>query len=371
MRILTLAITLSLLTGGAFAQIVTRVKDIVNYKYTGPSVLHGEGLVYGLNGTGDGKDLKTAEMLKAVSQQLNKAKIPASSFLSKNVARVLITVKVPPFKGLVGNELECIVSAAAGSKSLENGILFRTGLLNASDSLDRTQYAEAAGAITLAQGPKPRDPNNGTVRCTMLHDIPIAFFQTHEDDYGKVTKTMSLLLINPDSSTANEIAARINENPEVLGIQTGTVSKGRAPEPVARAVHDGLVRVIIPERWHDDEMAFKEIVDLASVNPDLVATITINESGGVIAFSGNVRVLPGAFTVRGITVTIGPGGDLPSRPDPGDEVTDATVPVNQPNVQLQQLIDTFNLLKLTIDEKIAVIRTLELNQMLLSKVTYK
>jgi flagellar basal body P-ring protein FlgI len=136
-------------------------------------------------------------------------------------------------------------------------------------------------------------------------------------------------------------------------------------------MHDGAVAVSIPQRWHGREMEFKEIVDTTAVSPDIVAQVSINQKTGVLAFTGNVRVLPGAFTVRGVSVQIGGDGEIPDKPAPNTEVKDATVPVNKPSVELTQLIDTFNLLKLSAEEKISVVRALERNGLLQAKVIWE
>ncbi|MCC6573963.1 MAG: flagellar basal body P-ring protein FlgI [Planctomycetes bacterium] len=363
----------SILASTLAAQDVSvRVKDIVTYKGTAANSLVGEGLVVGLKGSGDDKDKTTQKMLQAMSHKLNKSGLPASDYATKNIARVLVSVDVPAFKGQMGAALICRVSVLDKSKSIENGVLFATVLKNALDADDATEYAQASGRLALAQsGDKPKDPLNGTVRGSMLADIKVAFFTTAVDDYGKARKLITLLLDHPDSATANDIADRINENP-ALAEEEGVEIKADAPPPLpARAINDGVVEINIPVRWHGQEMKFKQIIDGVSVNPDLVATVTVDTSTGVLTFSGNVRVLPGAFTVKGISVTIGAGGEVPAKPAAGEIVKGATVPVNEPNLQLRQLIDTFNLLKLDAAEKTAVVRALEQNGMLQAKVVYE
>jgi flagellar basal body P-ring protein FlgI len=196
----------------------------------------------------------------------------------------------------------------------------------------------------------------------------VRFFEVQEDDYGRRNEVMTLILKHPDSTTAVEIARRINESPAFLGV----VGDAGIPDiRYAKAMHDGAVAVSIPQRWHGREMEFKEIVDTTAVSPDIVAQVSINQKTGVLAFTGNERVLPGAFTVRGVSVQIGGDGEIPDKPAPNTEVKDATVPVNKPSVELTQLIDTFNLLKLSAEEKISVMRALERNGLLQAKVIWE
>lgn len=370
-RVIALLLLLAPALAAQAATVSVRVKDIVTYRNTAPNTLFGEGLVVGLKGTGDEKDKKTQEMLRAASAQLHHSKLPPSAFASKNVARVQVTVAVEAFKGGAGAPLSCRVSAVDNSKSLENGTLLMTELRYGLNSQDENVYGEAGGVLSLEfDNGKPRNPTNATVPGNLLRDIPVAFYESREDDYGNSVRTMTLLLKHPDSTTAMEITRAINESRAVLEQQPGLVSAGRNPR-AARAINDGTVLIEIPPRWHGEEMAFKEIVDTTTVNPDTVAQVVVNQKTGVVAFNGNVRVLPGAFTVKGVSVTIAATGELPTRPAAGEEVTGATVPLAQPNTQLQQLIDTFNLLKLSADEKIAVIRALEQNGMLQAKVVYE
>lgn len=361
-------ILLLLLSAPLSAQVSVRVKDICVYKNTAGNTFTGEGLVFGLKGTGDAKDRKTAEMLRAISKQLNPDQL-AGGYASKNVARVNVTVTVEGFSGTAGAKVTATVSIADNSKSLEGGTLFPTALRYAYDAADKHEYITVQGQLTLEyDNRKVVSPGVATARGDVARDIPVRFYDVQEDDYGRRNAVMTLVLKHPDSTTAVEIARRINEMPALAAV---VGEAGMASVQVARAVNDGAVQVSIPARWHGNEMEFKEMVDTTSVSPDIVAQVTVNQKTGVVAFTGNVRVLPGAFTVRGVSVTIGADGELPQKAQAGTEVEHATVPVNQPSVELNQLIDTFNLLALGADEKVAVIRALERNGMLQAKVIWE
>ncbi len=364
LRVLLLAVVATPMA----AQVSVRVKDITTYKNTAGNTFVGEGLVFGLKGTGDAKDATTAEMLRAISRQLTPNE-RSGTHASKNVARVKITVTVDGFGGTTGGRVNCTVAVSDNSKSLEGGTLFPTMLRYAYDTNEKPVYITASGALVMeTQNGKAVAPGVATVQGEIVRDIPVRFFEVQEDDYGRRTEVMTLILKHPDSTTAVEIARRINESPAFLGV----VGDAGIPEiRYAKAMHDGAVAVSIPERWHGREMEFKEIVDTTAVSPDVVAQVSINQKTGVLAFTGNVRVLPGAFTVRGVSVQIGGDGEIPDKPAPNTEVKDATVPVNKPSVELTQLIDTFNLLKLSAEEKISVMRALERNGLLQAKVIWE
>jgi len=372
-RTIAIILTLALCAAALDAQVSVRVKDIATYRNTAGNHFVGEGLVFGLSGTGDNKDRKTQEMLRAISSQLNPDQLRADAFSSRNVARVSVSVSVDAFAGTSGARVTCRVAVADNSKSLEGGTLFPTALRFAFDARDQDEYVTAQGLIQLEfDNRKPVTPGAGSVSGEVVRDIPVRFFEVQEDDYGRRTQVMTLILAHPDSSTAVEVARRINESPALQGM-AGVVGQGvqvPADTRVARAVNDGVVEVRIPARWHDNEMEFKEIVDTTAVSPDIVAQVTVNQRSGVLAFTGNVRVLPGAFTVRGVTVNIGAEGEM-QPPQPGDELNDPTVGLREPGPELQQLIDVFNLLRLSADEKVAVVRALERNGMLQARVVYE
>jgi flagellar P-ring protein FlgI len=353
------------------AQVSVRVKDIATYRNTAGNHFVGEGLVFGLNGTGDPRDPKTQEMLRAISSQLNPGRV--GEFSSRNVARVHVSVTVNAFAGTAGARVTCRVSVADNSKSLEGGTLFPTALRFAFDARDEREYVTAQGALQLEyDNRKPLTPGVGEVTGEVVRDIPVRFFDVREDDFGNRTQVMTLILAHPNSSTAVEVARRINESPALHGMAGMVAAGGGAAmhTPVARAVNDGVIEVRIPARWHGNEMEFKEIVDTTAVSPDIVAQVHVNQRTGVLAFTGNVRVLPGAFTVRGVTVNIGAEGDMQG-PQPGENLDDPTVPLREPGPELQQLIDTFNLLRLSAEEKAAVVRALERNGMLQARVIYE
>lgn len=376
MRIIVL-LFLSLAAAGLAAQApsTVRVKDIVTYENTGYDTLIGEGLVYGLKGTGDDKDKTTQRMLASVNYNLKQKKLPALPTSSKNVARVTVQVKVNPASAGKGQTISCSIMAADNSKSLQFGTLLLSELRFAYDTSNVKTFATCGGQLILdSVDGKVVNPTNATVEGQLVRSIPYNFYEETIDEYGETKRTMTLLLKHADSTTANSIADSINESADLMpAINAISADNGEDLSRIAKAVADGKVVVTVPQSFIDDDrmMEFKEIVDKASVSPDTVALVTINQASGVITFTGNVKLADGAFSVRGVTITIDPTGNVPTAAEIGDEVEAPTVPVKQPGADLKALLDSFNALKLTADEKIAVIKQMSKGGLLLADVVYE
>src|SRR4030042_4288922 len=118
----------------------TRLKDIASFKGVRPNQLIGNGLVVGLNGTGDGTnvDFNTQELANllmnlGVHAARDKVKV-------KNIASVAVTAVLPPF-ARVGSRIDVLVSSLGGGKSPQGGPLLLTPLKGG----DQQVYGLATG----------------------------------------------------------------------------------------------------------------------------------------------------------------------------------------------------------------------------------
>ncbi len=121
-----------------------RLKDIAVFKGVRPNQLIGNGLVVGLNGTGDGTnvDFNTQELANflthlGINVSRDKLKV-------KNVAAVAVTAMLPPF-ARVGSRIDVLVSSLGDAKSLQGGTLLLTPLKGA----DGQVYALAQGPVSV------------------------------------------------------------------------------------------------------------------------------------------------------------------------------------------------------------------------------
>jgi flagellar P-ring protein precursor FlgI len=134
--------------------------------------------------------------------------ITPSTVEVKNVAAVFVTAMLPPF-ARPGARLDVTVSSVGDAKSLEGGVL----LMSALHGPDGQVYAEAQGPLqmggyTAGTGTNGKQVNSTTVG--MVSDGGIVERDTAVDLSG--FKTISLLLRNPDFSTAKQIADAVNNN---------------------------------------------------------------------------------------------------------------------------------------------------------------
>ncbi len=139
---LSLLATLALLLGPLVQPAAAiRLKDIATFKGVRPNQLIGNGLVVGLNGTGDGTnvDFNIQELANMLSQLgINAVR---DKMKVKNIAAVAVTALLPPF-ARAGSKIDVLVSSLGDSKSLQGGTLLLTPL----KGVDGQVYALAQGA---------------------------------------------------------------------------------------------------------------------------------------------------------------------------------------------------------------------------------
>ena len=81
-----------------YGNITTRIKDISNVQGVRDNYLFGYGLVIGLQGSGDKQTFGfTTQLAKNVFEKLGSV-ITTDDFISKNIAGVLVTAKIRPFR---------------------------------------------------------------------------------------------------------------------------------------------------------------------------------------------------------------------------------------------------------------------------------
>ena len=160
--ILALVIFIGLVTAPVAG--ADRIKDLTDVAGVRTNKLVGFGLVVGLQGSGDGKDLPlTAQALKTMLSGLGvsvdgpvsdydlgdrmaslAAQNAKKELKVENVAAVMITAELPPF-AKPGQRIDINVSAIGVAESLRGGTLVMTQL----KGVDGETYALAQGAMTV------------------------------------------------------------------------------------------------------------------------------------------------------------------------------------------------------------------------------
>lgn len=268
--------------GSAAAQ--SRIKDIAAVEGVRTNQLVGYGLVVGLNGTGD--SLRncpfTRQSLEGMTERLG-VNIRGSNANSKNMAAIMVTAELPPF-ATPGSRIDVSVSSMCDAKSLLGGTLLVTSLQGA----DGEVYAVAQGSIQTGAVSA-----SGASGSSVTRGVPtagrIASGATVERETGFQMANLNevrLTLRNPDFTTAQRVAAAINQvYPGAALAENGTVIALRAPGQMGMA-------------------GFISQVENLPVHVDAPAKVIIDEVNGVIVMGEAVRVSTVAIAQGNLTVSI-------------------------------------------------------------------
>ena len=289
-RALAMCVVLSLFTQCAVAAEPNRqvlVRDITNVQGIRDNMLVGYGLVVGLAGTGDRQQtIFTVQTLANAMQKMG-VLIAPGAVVVKNVAAVFITASLPPF-ARPGAKLDVTVSSVGDAKSLEGGVL----LMSALHGPDGQVYAEAQGPLVLGGYSAGSGANGKQVNATTVGLIPegaIVERDTSVDLSG--FKTVSLLLRNPDFTTATAIADVVN---------------AEFQKPIASALDSSRVDVNVADASAKSVPILISRVQNLMLKVHTPAKIVINERTGTIVMGGDVKLSPvsvihGSLSIQVIT----------------------------------------------------------------------
>lgn len=249
-----------------------RLKEVASFKGVRINQLLGNGLVVGLNGSGDGTNVafntqELANMLQklGVSVDRNTVKV-------KNIAAVAVTAVLPPF-ARVGSRLDVLVSSLGDAKSLQGGTLLLTQLKGADNQIYALGQGpvsvggfaaggEAGGGITKNHPTAGRIANGATVE----REIPFDFASKDE---------ITLALNDPDFTTATRAVAAINRS---------------LHGSYASSKDSGTISIKIPPADKDRLVATLASLENLEIAPDTVAKVIIDERNGTVVMGENVRL---------------------------------------------------------------------------------
>lgn len=183
------------------------IRDVASVEGIRDNAVLGYGVVVGLKNTGDKQQtLFTNQTLANILQRMG-VQTPAGTIIVKNVAAVFVTATLPPF-ARPGTRLDVTVASAGDARSLEGGTLLLTPLYGA----DGQVYATAQGPLTLGGFSE----GGGTNAKQVNHPTTgrIAGGGTVERDSSLDLRSLpklSLLLNDPNFTTAGEVAKAINQ----------------------------------------------------------------------------------------------------------------------------------------------------------------
>lgn len=350
-----------------------RIKDIADVAGVRSNQLIGYGLVAGLSGSGDGKDLRvTGQSLTSLLSGLGiSVDGPVSEFdlgesliqlaqqqaqqplQTDNLAAVLVTAEVPPF-AKPGQRLDVNIATVGTAESLRGGNLVLTELRG----IDGQVYALAQGPLTVtgvavnAAGTSVQIgvPTAGRIpNGAILERLIPSSFDTAEN--------VILNLRDADFSTANAIATIIND----------TYGPG-----VATPLDSVSVAVRAPEDM-SQKVAFLSEIESMDVDPGApVARVVINSRTGTAVINRSVRVGAAAVSHGTLMVRVDAFNEV-SQPNAfGDgetvEVQNAEIEVTEepsnmfvfePGIELQDIVDAVNQVGASPSALIAILEALK------------
>ncbi len=268
-----------------------RIKDIGVIEGVRENQLIGYGLVVGLDSTGD-RVIGGQFTIQAMMSMLNKMGvnlvIDPIQLLTRNIASVMVTAKLPPFSR-PGMTLDAVVSSMANAKSLQGGTLLLTPLKAANQQV----FAVAQGPVSIG-GFLGGTGGGGGATVIKNHQaagvVPGGAIIEKELSVNIDTwETVSVLLRQPDFTTAIRTAEAVES----------AFGKGSAV-----AVNAGSVRATIPQIFQGRVVEYIASIEGLDVTVDSVAKIVVNERTGTVVLGEHVRISTCAISHGNLTISI-------------------------------------------------------------------
>lgn len=355
-----LAVTFIALSGEVLAE---RIKDLASIGGVRENQLIGYGLVVGLQGTGDGKDVSfTGQSLKSILSSLGVTTNPYDDFdLAQsagrpleldNVAAVIVTAEIPAF-AKPGQRLDVNVSALGVAESLRGGSLIMTRL----KGIDGQTYAVAQGAMTVTGINEEVAGTSLQVGVPTSGRIPRgAIIEREVDTPFNSSEYLVFNVHSKNFGTADAITSAINSE---------------YGEGVAFSL-DGVSVAVNAPRDSSQRVKFVSMIESLDVDPsEPTARIVVNSRTGTVVINKNVRVKAAAVSHGSISVRIQTLNTV-SQPEPFSdgatvEVQNAgiTVEMNEsavlfePGVDLKEVVSAVKAAGASTSSLIAILEALK------------
>ena len=348
-----------------------RIKDLTDIAGIRDNQLIGYGLVVGLNGTGDGKNVNfTTQSVKSMLARFgvnvkiyqmgkfevdkNNYQIPKKLDL-KNVAAVMVTANIPAFSK-PGQRIDVTVGSIGEATSLRGGSLLLSRLRGA----DGEVYAMAQGSLAVGGLGVSAAGSKITVNVPTVGRIPAG--ATIEREVASPFQDSGYMVMNlkqQDFTTTSRIVNAINEN---FGVDT------------AEALDSVSLRILAPDN-SSERVSFMAMVQSLEVTPgEPPARVVVNSRSGTVVISRNVRVTASAVTHGSLTLKIkmnnqvsqaeslAPGGETVQVQNADVEIIEGKNPrmfLLKPGVELRELVDAVNTIGASPSALVSILETLK------------
>jgi len=256
------------------AQEEVRLREISVIEGFRENQLAGLGIVTGLAGKGDSQSSPLmrrflANMVSNFAEQVSERDIR-----SKNSAVVLVTADLPAYVQ-PGERISVRVSSIGDAKSLIGGVLLQTPLKGADGSV----YAVAQGSIPGISG-----SSNDTVASLPGSAIMEQAVNSRVNQNG----TVSILLKDPDFSTAAAVSSAIRENSEFEVVFADAAR----------------ISVRIPEEYNERTVEMIAQLENLMVPPAFTDRVVVNPRTGVVVMGKDVRIGKVAVSYQGLKISV-------------------------------------------------------------------
>jgi flagellar P-ring protein FlgI len=268
-----------------------RIKDIGMIEGVRENQLIGYGLVVGLDRTGDmviGGQFTIQAMMSMLNKMGVNLVIDPIQLLTRNIASVMVTAKLPPFSK-PGMTVDAVVSSMANAKSLQGGTLLLTPL----KAPNQQVFAVAQGPVSIG-GFLGGTAGPGGATVAKNHQatgiVPGGAIVEREVVVNLETwDTVSVLLRQPDFTTAIRTAEAID----------GVFGKGSAV-----AVNAGAVKATIPPPFQGRVVEYIASIEGLDVSVDASAKVVVNERTGTVVLGEHVRISTCAISHGNLTISV-------------------------------------------------------------------
>jgi flagellar P-ring protein precursor FlgI len=273
---------------------------------------------------------------------------------ARSAAIVMVSCEVPEGGGRYGDTFDIFVQASHSAKSLRGGTLILSPLMNA-DPLNPRVFAMAQGPIVLED---TETPTSGRIRAgaQLIRDI-------RPPAVGVGGSGVFNLVLRPhfrSFAVARTLAAEIN------GITADLETEQEASEPVAQAIDDSTIRVVIPDHERANPTNFLASIMSKRFSPsliDLPAMVVVNERTGSIVITGDVEI--SAVTVGSdrliITTTTPTPVPTPSNPLVTQQnwTEFGSTATGGERARIQDLLEAFKQLNVPVREQIQILAQID------------
>ncbi len=339
-----------------------RIKDMGTIEGVRENQLIGYGLVVGLDRTGDqviGGQFTIQAMMSMLNKMGINLVIDPIQLLTRNIASVIVTAKLPPF-AKPGMTVDAVVSSMANAKSLQGGTLLLTPLKASTQQV----FAVAQGPISIG-GFLGGTGGAGGATVSKNHQaagvVPGGAIIEKEVAVDiEQWESISILLRQPDFTTA---------------IRTAEAVDGAFGRGAATPVNAGLVKATVPSSYRGRVVEYIATIEGLEVAVDIPAKVVVNERTGTVVLGEHVRISTCAISHGNLTISIkntlnvsqppaplvgSTGGQTVVTPDVQTEVKEqeARLMVVDETVTLGEVVRALNAVGVTPRDLVAILSAL-------------